>query len=266
MTPGMTMTPLSIERGQGWHRATLTASANQNKLTPATVEALWAALLACEADPAARALVIEGSGGYFSNGMDLVAAADDASAGDGSGGPGGRRFMELLQRMTTASVVVISVVDGKASGGGVGLAAASDYVFATPRSQFSLPEILWGLLPCVVAPFLIRRVGVQVCQRLTLSSLPIDAAAAQAVGLVDAIDERALPQLLQRMRMVAPEAIGKAKRYLSGLWIINEQMRNVALQELDSLLAAPEVRQRLTDFAQFQRYPWEAQAAAGGKS
>ncbi|GGB95755.1 enoyl-CoA hydratase-related protein [Pseudoduganella buxea] len=257
---------LSIERGQGWHRATLNAGDNQNKLTPEIVEGLWAALLACEADCAARAFLIEGSGGYFSNGMDLVAAAEGGGAGDGTGGPGGRRFMDLLQRLTTSSVVVISIVDGKASGGGVGLAAASDFVFATPRSQFSLPEILWGLLPCVVAPFLIRRVGVQVCQRLTLSSLPIDAVAAHAAGLVDSTDERALAQLLQRLRMVAPEAIGKAKRYLNGLWIINEPMRNYALQELDSLLAAPEVRQRLTDFAQHQRYPWEAQGGAGGKA
>ncbi len=265
MTPVMTM-GLSIERGQGWHRATLNAGDNQNKLTPEIVEGLWAALLACEADGAARAFLIEGSGGYFSNGMDLVAAAEGGGAGDGTGGPGGRRFMDLLQRLTTSSVVVISIVDGKASGGGVGLAAASDFVFATPRSQFSLPEILWGLLPCVVAPFLIRRVGVQVCQRLTLSSLPIDAVAAHAAGLVDSTDERALPQLLQRLRMVAPEAIGKAKRYLNGLWIINEPMRNFALQELDSLLAAPEVCQRLTDFAQHQRYPWEARGGAGGKA
>lgn len=242
------------ERGPSWHRVVLNAGATQNKLSPEMVDHLLAALEACEADPTARALLIEGSGGHFSSGMDLAAAATERAVK----GSGGERFMQLLRRMTDSSVVVVSVVDGKASGGGVGLAAASDYVFATPRSQFSLPEILWGLVPCLIAPFLIRRIGFQACQRMTLSTLPIGADAALACGLVDAVGDQALAQLLQRLRMVAPEGIGRAKRYFSKLALINDAMLDLAQHELEQILAAPDVSARLQEFALSRRYPWES--------
>lgn len=252
----MTAHALVRERGAGWHRAVMNRPDRHNSLTPELVDALFEALQDCEEDAAARAFIIEGAGGYFSSGMDLAAAA----GGPGARGAGGDAFVRLLKRMTTSSVVVASVVDGTASGGGVGLAAASDFVFATPRSQFSLPELLWGLLPCVVAPFLIRRVGFQACQRMTLLTSPIGAELALRYGLVDAIDEAALPRLLQRLQSVAPEGIGKAKRYLSRLWILDDAMLNVALDELDQLLAAPEVADRLRGFAEHARYPWEKPA------
>lgn len=243
-----------IERGPHWHKVVLTAGSTHNKLSPEMVDQLMAALQACEADPAARALLIEGSDGHFSSGMDLVAAA----GGQAVKGSGGERFLQLLRRMTESSVVVISIVDGKASGGGVGLAAASDYVFATQRSQFSLPEILWGLVPCLIAPFVIRRIGFQACQRMTLSTLPIGADAALACGLVDAIGEQALAQLLQRLRMVAPEGIGRAKRYLGKLSLVNDAMLELAQDELEQILAAHDVVARLQQFALSRRYPWES--------
>jgi polyketide biosynthesis enoyl-CoA hydratase PksH len=74
---------------------------------------------------------------------------------------------------------------------------------------------------------------------------------------VDAIDETMLPRLLQRLRSVAPEGIGKAKRYLRRLWIVDEAMLGAALDQLEEVLAAPEVARRLREFAQHNRYPWE---------
>ena len=246
--------PLVVcERNQGWHRVAIKRAKHQNSLTPEVVGSLAEALASCERDSTARAFVLEGDGGYFSSGMDMIAAAE----GHGARGAGGDAFLQLLDRFTTASVVVVSVVDGKASGGGVGLAAASDFVFATPTSQFSLPELLWGLLPCVVAPFLIRRVGFRVCQRMTLSTLPMDAQQALTCGLVDAIDDDALPRLLHRLRSVAPEGIVKAKRYLRRMWIVDDLMLDAALEQLDELLAAPEVIHRMREFAEHNRYPWE---------
>ncbi|VWD01580.1 enoyl-CoA hydratase-related protein [Burkholderia lata] len=248
-----------IEHGPGWHRVVLNAPASQNKLSPRIVDALHDALRACEADPAAHVLIVEGSGGHFSSGMDLEAAA----TGHAVKGSGGQRFLELLRHMTEADVVVVSIVDGKASGGGVGLAAASDYVIATQRSVFSLPEILWGLVPCLIAPFLIRRIGFQACRRMTLTTLPIDAEAAHACGLVDTLADDALPRLLQRLRMVAPEGIGRAKRYLGRLDAIDDATLDCALDELEAILASPDVVQRLTEFARSRRYPWEFATARG---
>jgi len=248
----MNTSSIKHEQLNGWHRVTFNRPEQQNTLTPDIVVSLANALTVCENDSSARAFVIEGSGEYFSNGMDLVSAAE----GGGVRG-GGEEFLQLLKRFIVSPVVIVSMVDGKARGGGVGIVAASDFVYATPRSQFSLPEILWGLLPCTIAPFLIRRVGYRVCQQMTLSTLPVNSKLALDYGLVDSIEDHALSQLLQRLQMVAPEAIGKAKQYLSKLWIMDDAMLNGTLDELDILLKSTEVSQRLNEFKQSNTYPWE---------
>ena len=60
--------------------------------------------------------------------------------------------MALLKRLTLTPKVVVACIDGKVIAGGVGIAAAADLVVATPRSEFSLSEALWGMLPCCVVP------------------------------------------------------------------------------------------------------------------
>lgn len=238
----------------------MSRSEHQNSLTPDLIDSLIRALHMCEHDPSARALIIQGTGGYFSSGMDIAAAG--AAAGSDVRESASDAFLELLRRITLSRVVVVSIVDGMARGGGLGIAAASDFVFATPRSRFSMPEILWGLLPCAIAPFLIRRMGFQACQKMTLSTLPIDVETALRYGLVDAIGDTALPRLLGRLEAVAQDSIGAAKQYLSRIWILDEAMLDAARGELDSLLASPVVAQRFREFAVYNRYPWEKRAEA----
>src|SRR5204863_9100504 len=100
---------------------------------------------------------------------------------------GGAAFFGLLRRFTTVGRVIVSIVDGRVTGGGVGLVAASDLVYATERSSFGLPEALWGLLPCCVLPFLIRRVGYQPAYAMALSTQPVSAQEALRSHLVDAV-------------------------------------------------------------------------------
>ena len=89
--------------------------------------------------------------------------------------------------------------------GGVGLVAACDLAVAGPAATFTLSETLWGLLPAMVMPFLVRRVGPQRAFRLTLSAETIDASEAHRIGMVDELAEnpevklRALERRLSRL-------------------------------------------------------------------
>jgi polyketide biosynthesis enoyl-CoA hydratase PksH len=139
---------------------TLNRSSRQNALTDAMLAELHAALDEAERWPACRLVVIQGANGVFCTGMDFEEAAGEQTSADNSA-PRGAPFFSLLRRFTVTPRVVVSLVDGRVTGGGVGLASASDFVFASERAQFGLPEALWGLLPCSVAPFLMRRVGFQ---------------------------------------------------------------------------------------------------------
>lgn len=218
------------------------------------VKEIGAALDEAERVPGCRILLLEGGDGVFCTGMDL----EEAAGGDVA--DGGRAFYGLLRRFTETPVTVVARVDGRAAGGGVGLAAASDFVFASERSTFSLPEALWGLLPCCVLPFLIRRTGFQKAYAMTLSTQPVSAAEAAAFHLVDEVSddpEALVRRLAYRLTKLDRAVVTDMKRYFRELWILSDETERVAVKEFGRLMSSPEVHQRLVDYATEKRFPWE---------
>src|SRR5438477_5999325 len=93
--------------------------------------------------------------------------------------------------------VTLAVVDEQALGGGVGLAAVCDYVLATERATFGLPELLLGLVPATIFPILLERMPPQRARRLALLGHTQNAAQASASGLVDEV-VASDPELVER--------------------------------------------------------------------
>lgn len=232
---------------------TLDRPSRQNALSDAMIAELHDALDAAERS--SRLFVIRGSDGVFCGGMDLEDAAGDGSKHRGA------EFFRLLRRFTTTSCIVVSLVDGRADGGGVGLAAASDFVFASERSRFGLPEALWGLLPCALLPFLLRRVGFQAAYAMTLSTLPMTARKAEQIGLVDEVaDDPASPlqRLASRVTKLEGSTIAAAKGYFVRLAPITAETETAALDELDGLFDSAFVQQAIAGFTGPRRsFPWE---------
>lgn len=237
---------------------TLNRPLRQNALNDTMIGELHAALDAAERSPGCRMFVLKGASGVFCTGMDL----EDAASEPGAGSPKrGAQFFRLLRRFTSSPRVVVSLVDGRVEGGGVGLAAASDFVFASERARFGLPEALWGLLPSSVLPFLLRRTGFRTAYAMTLSTLPIDARKAEQVGLVDAVaDDPALPlhRLASRITKLEEATIIAAKRSFGQLVPISEEVEAAALRELDDLFASALVQRAIAEFTGPRRsFPWE---------
>lgn len=239
-------------------KLTLDRPESHNTITDDVLEGLHHAIDAAEADPRCTALVLRGGAGIFCTGMDL----DQVRTGpkDQALGSAAELFFDLLMRFTTSALTVIAVVDGRAAGGGVGLVAASDFVLATPRSQFSLPEALWGLLPCCVLPFLVRRTGLQRAHAMALSTLPLTADRAAQIGLVDEVAtdlEIPLRRLLGRVTKLRPATVAALKGYVAELGPIDATARQRAVQEFGSLAASAGFREVLDRYQRERRYPWE---------
>jgi polyketide biosynthesis enoyl-CoA hydratase PksH len=251
---------LRVEQHGAVLRVTLDRPERQNSIDEALLRELHAVLDGVDRDPGVRVLALTANGPVFCSGMDLAGAGGASGSRGDAAARGGGAFYALLERMTTIDRVVVSMVDGRAAGGGVGLVAASDLVYATERSSFSLPEALWGLLPCCVLPFLVRRVGFQPAYAMTLSTLPVSAERAERIHLVDQVVAdpqvplRSLTARLVRMDQSTP---GDAKRYLAHFGPPIASMRDAAVAELVRLMAAPVAVERLTAFAGQGRLPWE---------
>jgi len=241
-------------------RELLRVSLDRHGIDGALLAELHGVLDLAERSPECRLVVIEGSGGVFCTGMDLDAAALSGASSDELASRGGEEFLGLLTRITTVPRAIVSVVDGRVVGGGVGIAAASDLVYATSRSTFGLPEALWGLLPCCVLPFLIRRVGFQTAHAMTLSTLPVAAERAHRLQLVDELADDVEP-LLRRLRArlskLDGSTISDLKAYQRRMWFLSEDMERAAVAEFTRLMSAPSVRARISAYATDQILPWE---------
>ncbi|WP_257902121.1 enoyl-CoA hydratase-related protein [Saccharothrix obliqua] len=250
----MAFTTITAAPEPGLLRITLNRPGQRNGIDDVVIGELHAALDIAERDVERPVVVLCGRDGVFSDGMNFEAAADNDAS------DGGAAFFDLLRRFTTLPRVVVAQVDGKVAGGGVGLVAASDFAHATERSTFALPEALWGLLPCCVLPFLVRRIGFQKAYTATLSTQAMSAVEAHRVHLVDELTERpetALRQLVFRLTRLDPAVFGDAKRYFRGLTDVGEDAKARAVAEFSRLMSSPAVRERISAFVHQGRYPWE---------
>ncbi len=256
----MTYRTLRAEQAGAVLWLTLDRPDRNNGINDEVIDDLNRALDAAELSPECRTVAIRGRDGVFSTGMDLAEAGQidgDAGAPDADGG---EAFYDLMHRFTTIPRTIVSVVDGTVAGGGVGLVAASDFVYATPRSTFSLPEALWGLLPCCVVPYLVRRTGFQPAYAMTLSTQPVSAADAARSHLVDVVHDQPttlVSRLTYRLSKLDGSMIGTAKRYFGRLHPIPSDTREVAVGELARLMSGDGVKSRLRNFAESGAYPWE---------
>ncbi|GGR96770.1 putative polyketide biosynthesis enoyl-CoA hydratase PksH [Streptomyces humidus] len=247
-------------------RITLSRPERGNTVDSALIADLHEALDGAEKSDTCRLVVLDSPGPVFCNGLDMAEAAGEFPAAPGRdaepgrGASDGSAFFGLLRRLTEVPRLTLACVDGRVAGGGVGIAAACDLVHTTERGLFSLPEALWGLLPCSVLPFLIRRTGSRTAGVMTLTTLPLTAQEAVDRGLADELSPDAGPltrRLLSRLTKVDVRMIGEAKAYLSALHPVTAETERRAVTEFARLAAEPGVREGMARFAAEGRYPWE---------
>lgn len=240
-------------------RAVLTIRMNRpergNGIDADLLDGVAAGLDEAERREEVRAVVLAGSDGVFSTGMDFDRS--EATEG-GSFEAGARRYIDLLGRLESAPLVTVASVDGRAIGGGVGLAAACDLLWATERSRFSLPELLWGLLPYSVFPYVRRRIGPQGARALTLSTLPWTAEHAWRRGLVDDLLEHPEAQtrrLAGRVGRVDRDSIAEAKAYARRFDTVGPAESDYAVRAFAERMGSETVRGRLAAFRELGVVP-----------
>ncbi|MEM1168623.1 MAG: enoyl-CoA hydratase/isomerase [Cyanobacteria bacterium P01_H01_bin.35] len=228
-----------------------------NSINSQLTEELLSVLQSAEEEEEIKVLVLEGLPEVFCTGMDFkeVIAGKDIDTKASS-----NNYYNICQQMCQSNKVVISVVRGKVQAGGVGFVAASDLVIADETATFVLSELLFGLLPACVLPFLIRRVGFQKAYRLALTTQQISATEAQNWGLVDecsAKPDKILGQYLRRLKYLPSSGIKNLKNYISKLWIIEQETQDLAVNTITNLVESPEIKEKIQRFVKEGLLPWQ---------
>lgn len=169
---------------RGVARLTLHRPARHNALDRALVEALIDRLGKLAADPQCRLLVLTGSGESFCSGADLREMQQVVGQGEAANLADATRLAALMRLLFHFPRPTLARVNGPAYGGGIGLVACCDVAVAVSGACFAFSEVRLGLVPAVIAPYVIRAIGVRACRELMLTAERFDAADAKRHGLL----------------------------------------------------------------------------------
>jgi len=170
----------------GVARITLHRPDKRNAITSEMMSALRDALQQASGDTAIRLLLIRGAGKDFCAGLDLSEVLNTAESEE-EALASARRLGDLYIAMRRHPKPIISAVQGRALGGGAGIATASDLIVATESAQFGYPEVKLGFIPAIVITMLRRAVNERQAMELALTGEPVSAARAYAIGLINRV-------------------------------------------------------------------------------
>jgi polyketide biosynthesis enoyl-CoA hydratase PksH len=221
------------------------------------VKELTSVLALCEED--ANVVVLSGTETTFCIGADFRAIGAHVS-GSEAGKWNADALYELWHALSAGSFVSIAHVRGKAAAGGVGFVSACDMVLAGDQARFGLSEMLFGVQPACVLPYLIRRVGFQRAHFLTLSTQFIDVHQAASWGLVDAHStdsEDLLRRILLRVRHLSKASIRRYKKYVRSLDESVEGAKESAVAANIAAFSDPEALSGIVRYVDKGLFPWE---------
>lgn len=216
-------------------------------LNDKSIDDLLVQLQAAFSDPDSRAVVLLGTDDVFCNGLDLGRAVQNNDPTQSL-----ERFAECLRVIRVSSKPVMALVRGQAVGGGVGLAAACDAVLATVDASFGQTELLFGLIPAIVLPYLAQRVVEQKLRWMAMRAEPISAALAQQLGLVDQVCRpedayKVLRHWSRQMQRLDPGVIGMWKQLTANVPAVTT---GIAIDATLQRLRDPGVQVGLAEFAE----------------
>ena len=207
-----------------------------------------------------KVVILSGQPDVFCIGMDFQEMNRESVEDEQYTAKWASSYASLLKQISLSSKIIIAKVEGQVAAGGVGLVSACDFVVATPQSRFSLSEVLWGLLPANVLPYLIRRIGYRKAYTMTLTARTLSATEALSCYLVDELNEdpdKIIRRYLSRLTRLEQRTIRDVKTYFRKMWIIDEKMEQNALNELIRLMGEVEVRKNIKNFVEQKKFSWQ---------
>jgi len=163
----------------------------------------------------ARAVVLAGDGPSFCAGADVEWMRSSVDLSHEENVADALALRRMLEAIDTCPAPVVCRVQGHALGGGVGLVACADIVVAAPDAVFAFSETKLGIVPAVISPFALAKVGPSWARRLFPTGERFGAELAQRIGLVHEIDtdlDGAVGRVLGELRSAGPRAARAAKR------------------------------------------------------
>lgn len=207
---------LTVERRNAVEYVTLNRPDVRNAFNEHVIAELTAWAARAHADPDLRAVVIAGAGKVFSAGADAAWLSKMAGYSREENVRDAEAGARMFEAINTVPAIVIARIHGAALGGGCGLAAVCDIVVADEAAVFGFTETKLGILPAMISPYVLQKIGASAARELFLTGMRFDAVRAKAIGLVHAVVptghlDPTIDNYLSEALSAAPTAVARAK-------------------------------------------------------
>ena len=212
MAPPAPKRGIRTERDGGILRVTLARPERRNAFDAALIGEL-ADAFADVGD--ARAVLLAGDGPSFCAGADVEWQRSSIDLSYEENVEDYRRLYRMLQAIFRCPAPVVVRVQGFALGGGSGLTACADVAIAGEDAVFGFSEVRLGIIPSVISPVVLARIGPAAARRYFLTGERFEAATALRIGLVDEVAadlDAAVERVVDGILAGGPTAVREAKR------------------------------------------------------
>ena len=242
---------------------TLNRPQRRNAFDDRLIAALLQALQQLDADPEVRVVVLTGAQSVFCAGMDLDHMRRQGTLSEAENIADATTFARCLTTLDRMRKPVIARVNGGAYGGGIGLIAAADLAIGVDAAKFALTEVRLGIVPAVIAPYVVAAIGARQARRWFLSGSIFDARVAEKIGLlhssVPATDlDAAVEHETQSILLGGPNALGAAKSLIRTVASTSGDQSKYTANLLAKLRASAEGQEGLAAFNEKRRPNWQS--------
>lgn len=243
-------------------RLTLNRPDVRNALNDEVIAELthWAARVREHRD--VRVAVIAGAGRTFSAGADLAWMARTVEYTHEQNVQDASAVARMFLALDTLPIPLIGRIQGAALGGGAGLAAVCDIVVAEDQAVFGFTEVKLGIVPAVISPFVLAKIGRSAARELFLSGIRFSAERAREIGLVhrvvpaSVLDEH-VESYVREVAAAGPEAVAAAKVLIREVWgRTPEQVALTTAQAIAGRRVSDEGQEGLRAFLEKRKPAW----------
>ena len=170
-----------------------------------------------------RVAVLAGAGKMFCAGADVTWMAKTVQYTEEENLRDATAMSKMFAALNELPLALIGRVQGAALGGGAGLAAVCDIVVAAEDAVFGFTEVKLGILPAVISPFALAKIGRSAARELFLTGARFTASRAKEIGLVHAVVSAAdldetVAAYVRELQSAGPEAVAAAKALIPSVW------------------------------------------------
>ena len=219
---------------RGVATATIQRPDVHNAINQQVINELVGMVLKLKRDKKVRMLVLKGDGRSFSAGADLEWMKSMKKYSGRKNEAESRKLAMLYKELNDFTKPIICKIQGGALGGGAGLVAVSDYAVAAKDAVFAFSEVRLGIVPAVISPYVIAKIGESQARALFLSGMRFTAERAWNIGLVhevvdsESLDNR-MEQVVKEFLKAAPIATQEAKKLIWEVKHLMEKKNDRAL-------------------------------------